>query len=81
MTTVNLYKYIDGSETIITPNKREESDTPYCYRLIADEGKVLKNGTDETPCVDTHTPSEWMEVPEEGEVTPEELASELEAML
>lgn len=80
MRTVNLYKYIDGSETIITPNKRTETDEPYCYRLIADEGKALTNGMDETPCVDTHAPSEWAELPE-GELTPEQIISRLEEIL
>lgn len=82
MTIVNLYKYIDGSETIITPNRRDESDTPYCYRLVAEEGKSITDGTISAPCIDTHTPENYREVEGGGdEVAPEELLSELEAML
>ena len=82
MTTVNLYKYIERSSTVITPNKREAADTPYCYRLVADEGKSVTDGIIYAPCVDTHNPENYREVEGSGdEVTPEEAIAELEAML
>ena len=36
----------------ITPNKRNETDTPSRMRLIADENAILTDGTTETPAVD-----------------------------
>lgn len=61
MQTVNLYKYVDADGVVITPNKREETDVPYCYRLIADDGYILTDGENETPCIDTHEPEKWTE--------------------
>ena len=66
MQTINLYKYIDEDGTVITPNRREESDQPYCYRLIADEGYILTDGEIQTPCVDTHEPEEWYEIEDDN---------------
>ena len=76
MTIRNLYRYEDEHGVTITPNKRSESDEPYCVRLIADEGKILTDGETETPCVDTHEPEKWYEVdlppePDEYEPIPE----------
>ena len=53
MIKVNLYKYLneDGSITV-TPVQHEVSDLVYKMRLIADEGKILTDGVDETPCSD-----------------------------
>lgn len=63
MQIVNLYKYEnqDGSTTI-TPNRRNPDDEIYCYRLIADEGKLLKKGDVITPCIDTHEVEGWIEI-------------------
>lgn len=64
--TINLYRYDDAIGVVITPEKRNENDTPYCYRLIADDGCVYTNGDTETPCVDTHHPEEWTEIPDQN---------------
>ena len=67
MKVINLYRYTreGGGTTVSTV----EPNTEYTilYRLIADEGMVLTNGTDITSCVDTDTPDDWIEVeaPEE----------------
>ena len=65
MQTVNLYKYEDPNGVVITPNRRNPTDEPYCFRLIADEGFILTDGTVQTPCVDTHEPELWEEIPYE----------------
>ena len=52
MQIVNLYKYEENGTVIITPNKRNETDTPSRARLVADEGAILTNGTTETVVVD-----------------------------
>ena len=77
MQTVNLYRYVDSDGVVITPNRREETDQPYCYRLIADEGYVLTDGETITLCVDTHEPERWQEIedPNPPEPEPEEAES------
>ena len=62
MRTVNLYKYVETNGTVVTPHARNEEDTPDSYRLIADEGKILKNGETLACCVDTHTINDWIEI-------------------
>ena len=71
MQTVDLFRYDDASGIVVTPNKHNESDEPYCYRLIADEGHLLMDGESQTPCVDTHDPEIWDEVEDET-TTPDE---------
>ena len=39
------------------------------HRLVADPGKILTDGTNQTSCIDTDDPSKWTEIPEP---TPEE---------
>lgn len=62
MNTVNLYKYVETNGIVVTPHARNEADTPDSYRLIADEGKILKNGENLTYCVDTRTIDGWEEI-------------------
>lgn len=71
MTVKNLYKYETEKGTVITPIPHSESDEPYMYRLIADEGKVLTNGETMTYCIDTHEVEEWEEV--DDPTPPEEI--------
>jgi hypothetical protein len=52
MQKVNLYRYEENDTVIITPNKRNETDTPSRMRLIAEEDCMLTDGTMETPAVD-----------------------------
>ena len=74
MRTVNLYKYVETNGIVVTPHARNEEDTPDSYRLIADEGKILKNGEPLTYCVDTHTIDGWEEI--DDATTPEEKTEE-----
>lgn len=62
MRTVNLYKYVETNGTVVTPHARNKEDIPDSYRLIADEGKILKNGKILSYCVDTHTINDWIEI-------------------
>ena len=52
MQIINLYKYDENSGYCVTPEKRNSKNQPYCYRLIADENKILTNGTTEASCID-----------------------------
>lgn len=65
MQKINLYKYVeDDGSTTITPIKRNESDIPYKERLVVDDGRILTNRIDETPCVDISFDEEsnWIEI-------------------
>lgn len=48
-----LYRYHSGTETIVSPIEPAEGiETEILFRLIADEGKLLKKGDIVTPCID-----------------------------
>jgi hypothetical protein len=71
MQKVNLYKYEENSEVIITPNKRNETDTPSRMRLIADENCILTNSTAEVTVIDVMLDEvdRWREIAEMDEAT------------
>lgn len=52
MQIIELYRYTQNNVVIITPNKRNETDTPSRMRLIAEENAILTDGTTQTPAVD-----------------------------
>ena len=62
MQTINLYRYTrpDGGVTVSTI----QPDVEYIalYRLVADEGMILTDGTTTTSCVDTDDVSIWSEI-------------------
>ena len=58
-----LYRIIRADGGIdVTPNKPTEGTYSETYRLIADEGKALTDGTDYYMCIDTDFPDKFMEV-------------------
>ena len=67
MQTITLYRYTrpDGGVTNATVKPDEEYTIR--YRLIADEGMALTNGTDTAACVDVDSPEGWTEIAEPGE--------------
>ena len=85
MQKVNLYRYEENGVVIITPNKRNEADTPSRMRLIADENCILSNGTTETIAVDIllEEVGLWREItetPTENEATETDYISALQEM-
>ena len=67
MEIVNLYKYEDSNGFVVTPIKRNDTDIPSGYRLIADDGKALtKDGINLCPAVDTDITEGWYEVIDDG---------------
>ena len=72
MKTVNLYRYNETNGIAVTPNIRNDGDTPYAYRLIAESGKILKNGDKLTYCIDTKTPDDWDEIDDAADKEVEE---------
>ena len=69
MKIVNLYRYDETNGIAVTPNIRNDGDTPYAYRLIAESGKILKNGDELTYCIDTKTPDDWTEYEDDSKET------------
>jgi len=63
MQTTTIYKYLrpDGG-TDVSPNKPSGEYTTLT-RLIADDGCFLRNGDAECECIDTESPEDWEEVP------------------
>lgn len=80
MQTIELYYYKDAGKTTITPVKRSDNDPVYAYRLIAEEGMELTNGEDRVPCIDTHTVEDWEEVPQDEEITADDLVEMLKEL-
>ena len=72
MKIVNLYRYEETNGIAVTPNIRNDGDTPYAYRLIAESGKILKNGDELTYCIDTKTPDDWDEIDDAADKEMEE---------
>lgn len=71
MQKINLYHYEINGAVIITPNRRNETDTPSRMRLIADENAILTDGTTETPARDVilEDVDKWYEINAETEAT------------
>lgn len=71
MQIIDLYRYEENGTVIITPNKRNETDTPSRARLVADEGAILTNGTTETEVVDVvlDEVEQWHEINGYNEAT------------
>lgn len=63
MTIKELYRYerSEGKFTV-SPFAPENKEYTIIYRLIADEGKVLKNGTRKYECIDVESPEGFSEV-------------------
>lgn len=62
MQTITLYRYTrpDGGVTVspIKPNVKYTE----MVRLIADEGKILTDGTNTTTCTDVSSAEGWTEI-------------------
>lgn len=67
MQKINLYRYLrpDGGVTV-SPEKPEGAFTQLT-RLVAEEGRMLTDGTREADCVDTDCPEIWEEVLSDSE--------------
>ena len=83
MQKVNLYIYKESNGmTTITPNKRNETDTPSRMRLIADENCILTDGTTETPARDVKLDEvdKWQEIGSADEATESDYISALKRL-
>lgn len=83
MQKITLYRYIrpDGGVTIST--EKPDVDYTELYRLFADEGMILTDGSTNTFCIDTDNPNAWSEVKNEenfGGATEEDYQNALREM-
>lgn len=83
MQKINLYRYEINGAVLITPNKRNETDTPSRARLVADENAILTNGTTETEVVDVMLDEVelWQEVNGHTEATEAEKAAAFDILM
>ena len=83
MRTVTLYRYERTGGGITTSPVKPSDGTTYTlrYRLIADEGKALTDGTTVTGCVDVTSPNGWGEIDNPEEDQNEATAEDYQAAL
>lgn len=62
MQTITLYRYTRPDGGITTSPIKPDTPFDLRYRLIADEGKALTDGTTVTACTDTDKPDVWTEI-------------------
>lgn len=62
MQTITLYRYTRPDGGITTSPIKPDVPFDLRYRLIADEGKALTDGTTVTECTDTDKPDAWTEI-------------------
>ena len=69
MQIIPLYRYErDGGGITVSPIK-PNGEYMEMYRLVADEGKALTNGTIITSCIDVESVEGWSEIDEPTEET------------
>ena len=81
MQIIDLYRYEESNGVVtITPNKRNETDTPSRARLVADENCTLTNGTTETEVIDVMLDEveQWHEIGNADEATESDYINALE---
>lgn len=67
MQTIPLYRYIRPDGGVSVSVTKPDTEYAYRYRLIADDGKAITDGTITTTCIDVETANGWTEIeaPEE----------------
>lgn len=78
MQKVTIYRYTraDGGITASPVAPTDGIAYDIRYRLIADDGKVLTNGTSTTACVDAASSTGWAEIDDPGETSETEEKAE-----
>ena len=62
MQKIILYRYTRTDGGMTNSPVKPDCDYTVRYRLIADDGKILTNGTDTTYCVDVDRADCWTEI-------------------
>ena len=63
MKIVKLYKYFRADGGVTVSSNKPDIEYSEMFRLIADEDKVLTNGTYTTACIDVDSVEGWEEIP------------------
>lgn len=66
MQRVILYRYADAEGRVTVSPEMPDGEYSQTYRLIADEGCALTDGSAVCGCVDTDSPDDWTEIPNEA---------------
>ncbi len=61
MEVKTLYRYEREEGKVTVSTEKPNCKYTECYRLIADEGKILVNGEVETTCIDVDSTEGWEE--------------------
>lgn len=63
MQVINLYRYLRPNGGVTNSIEKPEGiDYSIKYRLIAEDGKLLTNGSDSTECIDVDSTDGWFEI-------------------
>lgn len=63
MQVINLYRYSRPNGGVTNSIEKPEGiDYSIKYRLIAEDGKLLTNGSDSTECIDVDSTDGWFEI-------------------
>lgn len=62
MQKIILYRYTRTDGGMTNSPVKPDCDYTVRYRLIADDGKILTNGTDTTYCADVDSVDGWAEI-------------------
>ena len=65
MTIIQLYKYQENGATVVSPRDPGVAYEPM-YRLIAEEGKEITDGTTVTTCIDVESTEGWEDYDPDG---------------
>lgn len=80
MQTITLYRYIRPNGGVTVSTVKPDAEYAELFRLVADEGYILTDGTEYTTCIDTDNPSVWSEVKyTEGQDEPSEVEQKARA--
>jgi hypothetical protein len=60
MQILKLYRHVENGSTVVSLEKPEGEYTTL-YRVIADEGNILRNGEQIASVIDTSSPNDWVE--------------------
>lgn len=62
MQKITLYRYARPDGGVSVSPVKPDGEYTELFRLVADEGMILTDGTTRTTCIDTDTPDAWQEV-------------------
>lgn len=77
MQKIPLYRYTRPGGGVTVSTVKPDTEYTELFRLVADEGMVLTDGTTVTGCTDTDNPSAWTEIVDSESEGGDELTAEI----